>query len=88
MFFQKGSLVQSTIIIISFWNQPIVTATKELEPIKGRAELAIFSYALPLPTKHMEVLIVIFSTQVEACHSKTYTISFTNDWNRHRGYFD
>ncbi len=54
--------MQSTIIAINFWNEPIVTTTQKLEPIRGGAKLAIVFYALPLPRKPMEVPIVIFNT--------------------------
>ncbi len=43
----------------------VITTTKELEPIKGGAELAIVPYIVPLPTKLVEVFVVVFNIQVE-----------------------
>jgi hypothetical protein len=39
----------------------VITTTKELEPIKGGAELAIVPYIVPLPTKLVEVFVVVFN---------------------------
>jgi hypothetical protein len=49
---------------ISFWSKPIVTTNEELEPIKGRTELAIVPYTLFLPIEPMEMH-VVFSTHVK-----------------------
>jgi hypothetical protein len=46
----------------SFWNELIVITTKELKPIKGRTELAIVFYTLPLSIKFMEVLVIVVNT--------------------------
>jgi hypothetical protein len=65
---------------------------KNPNPLGGGAKLAIISCTLPLSIEPMEVLVIVFNTQVKAfgitCHSKTYTINFTKDWSRHKGYFN
>jgi hypothetical protein len=57
--------VQATIIATTSRSELVINTTKELEPIRGGAELAIVSCTLSLPTKYMEVPIVIISTQIE-----------------------
>jgi len=56
--------VQSAIMSTSSQNELFVTTTKELEPIRGGAELAIIPYTLPLPIEPMEIL-VVFNIEVE-----------------------
>ncbi len=50
---------------MNFWNEHVVTTTEEPESIKGGIELAIISCILFLPTKFVEVLVVIVNIQVE-----------------------
>jgi hypothetical protein len=50
---------------MSSHNEPIVITIEELEPIRGGAKLTTVSCTFFLPTKYMEVPIVVVSTQVE-----------------------
>jgi hypothetical protein len=88
----KGSHVQPTSVTTSSQSKLVITTTEEPKPIKRGAKLAIISCTLPLSIEPMEVLVIVFNTQVKAfgitCHSKTYTINFTKDWSRHKGYFN
>jgi hypothetical protein len=53
-------------IVTSSQNEHVVITIEEPEPIRGRTKLAIVSCILPLPTKYVEVFVVVVSTQVEA----------------------
>jgi hypothetical protein len=59
--FQKLSPMQATIVATSYRNEFVVITNEEPKPIRGRTEMAIISYTLPLPTKLVEVPIVIIS---------------------------
>jgi hypothetical protein len=61
MFFHKGSRMQSSVVATSSQSELVVTTTEKLEPIKGGIELAIVSCTSHLPTKPMEVPIVVIS---------------------------
>ncbi len=65
VFQNVNSPMQETVVVISFWNGLVVSTTKELEPIKGGTWLAIVSCTLPLPTEHVEILVVIVIIQVK-----------------------
>ncbi len=54
--------MQATIVATSSWNEFVVIPNEEPEPIRRRTKMAIISYTLPLPTKPVEVPIVIVST--------------------------
>jgi len=57
--------MRSTTVAMSFQSEPIVTTTKEHEPIRGGAKLTIIPCTLLLPIELVKVPIVVFSTQVE-----------------------
>jgi len=57
--------VQITIADTNSWSEPIVISTKELQLIRGGAELTIGFCTLSLPIKFVEVLVVVVSIQVE-----------------------
>jgi hypothetical protein len=63
--FPKRFTCASMIAIMSFWNEPIVITIKELELIREGVELAIVSYTLSLPTKSMEIHVVVVNIRVE-----------------------
>jgi hypothetical protein len=50
---------------MNFGNELVITATEEPKPIRGGVELTIVSYILSLPTKSMEVHVVVINTQVK-----------------------
>jgi hypothetical protein len=58
--------MQVAAIPTSSQSKLFVTTAKEHEPISGGTKLAIVSCTLPLPTKLMEVHVVVVSTHVEA----------------------
>ncbi len=58
--------MQPTIVTISFQSKPIVTTIEKHEPIKPGVELAIVYCILLLPTKSMEIFVVVDSTWIEA----------------------
>ncbi len=64
--FQKLSPMQVAARATSSQNELIVTTSEEPKPIDGGAKLAIVSCTLPLPTKLVEIPIVVVNTQVEA----------------------
>jgi hypothetical protein len=68
--FQKSSHVQAIIVATSYRNELVVTITEEYEPIRRGVELAIVSCSRSLG---------------KTCHPKNHTISYTIDWNRHKG---
>jgi hypothetical protein len=57
----KFSHVQLAFVVVNFRSEPLVATTKELEQIRG-VKPTIVSCTLPLPTKFMEVLVVVVST--------------------------
>jgi hypothetical protein len=57
--------MQATTIATSFQNKVVVIIIEEPQPISGGANLAIVCCTLPLPTKLMEVPIVVVNTHVE-----------------------
>jgi len=73
--------MHASIVATSFWNEPIVTTIKELEPIRGGAKLAIISCILSLPIKYVEIPIVTISILGrrirKTYYSQTHTISDT-----------
>jgi len=58
--------MQVTVIPTSSQNKLVVTTTEEPEPISGVKKLAIISCTLPLPTKLVEILVLVVNTHVEA----------------------
>jgi hypothetical protein len=61
LFPKKKSLVWATIVVTSFQSEHVVITTKELKPIRGGVELPIVSCTLFLPTKSMEVHVIVVS---------------------------
>jgi hypothetical protein len=57
--------MQLTSTTMGFQSKPIVTTMEKPSLIKGGAKIATIFYTLPLPTKNVEVLIIVVSTQVE-----------------------
>jgi len=53
--------VWATIVVTSFQSEHVVITTKELKPIRGGVELPIVSCTLFLPTKSMEVHVIVVS---------------------------
>ncbi len=43
----------------------VINTIEKLVTVKGGAEIAIVSYILPLPTKYVEVHVVVVGTQVK-----------------------
>jgi len=62
---QKFSFVQTIIVATNSQSELVVSTTKEPEPIKGGAKLAIVSCTLSLPIECAEVLIVVVNIRVE-----------------------
>ncbi len=58
--------MQPTIVAINFRSKPIVTTIEKHEPIKPGVELAIIFCILLLPTKSMEIYVMVDSTRIEA----------------------
>jgi hypothetical protein len=54
------------IVIPTSSQNKLVTTTEEPEPISGGKKLAIISCTLPLPTKLVEILVLVVNTHVEA----------------------
>jgi len=54
--------MQAIIVATSSRNKCVIIINEEPEPIRRGANMAIMSYTLPLPTKHVEILLVIVNT--------------------------